>query len=645
MKKILLFFLSLPVLAQVERREMGNIVSENIPAFPKNLTEKLYQYQNTRSAGFVAWLPDGKGMLISTRFGETTQLHRVDAPKSDRQQITFFPEPVGAAVFPENPAGKTFYFLKDVGGGEFYQIFSFDMRSGKSEMLTDGTSRNGSPLFSRKGDKFIFTSTRRNKKDSDFYISDRSNAKTTKLLMQTETGGWGAADWSPDDKQLLVQQYISVNESYLHLMDAESGKLLPINEGKKSIAYSSGLFSKDGKGIYIVSDENTEFQTLRYYDLATKTFKPLTASINWDVEDVELSPDGNTLAFTTNEDGTTKLYLMDTHSQTYKPVQNLPVGLIGGLKFHPDNKQLAFTLNNAQTPSDVFVLNVSDNSLARWTYSEVGGLNTQNFVSPTLIHYETFDKVGKNPRMIPAFYYKPRQAKGKLPVIISIHGGPEGQSFAGFSSLNQFLLNEMEVALLVPNVRGSTGYGKTYVTLDNGFKREESVQDIGKLLDWIARQPELDASRVMVYGGSYGGYMVLACMTNFNDRLRGGIDLFGISNFVTFLEKTEAYRRDLRRVEYGDERDPQMKEHLLKISPANNAKKITKPMFIYQGLNDPRVPVGESEQMVKMLREQGNTVWYMLAKDEGHSLAKKTNRDFHNAAMMLFLEKFMLTGN
>ncbi|CAA9254500.1 MAG: FIG00684568: hypothetical protein [uncultured Cytophagales bacterium] len=642
---LLLLGLALPAAApaQVERRERGNLVMEGIPEVPATLTEKLYQYQSTRSAGVADWLPDGKGLLITTRFGETNQLHLVERPGGDRRQITFFPEPVTGATFPERRDGRTFYFLKDVGGGEFYQLFSFDLNSGAYTMFTDGKSRNSEPEFANGSNAFIYTSTRRNRKDYDFYLADAQNPGQAKLLRENE-GSWSALDWSPDDRQVLVSNYLSVNENFLHLLDAQTGGLTPVNPGKKGIAYNDARWAKDGKGLFVVSDEGSEFQTLRYYDLATKQFTPLSGNIPWDVEDLELSDDGARLAFRTNEDGIGKLYVLDTRTRTYGSVPGIPAGVLGGLAFHPDNVQLAFSVSSAQSPGDVYVLNTQSNALERWTHSEVGGLNTASFISPTLIRYDTFDKVNGKPRQIPAFYYKPK-GNGKFPVVISIHGGPEGQFTPGFSWLPQYLTGQMGIAFIAPNVRGSTGYGKTYITLDNGTKREESVQDIGKLLDWIAKQPELDASRVLVYGGSYGGYMTLASLTNFNDRLRGGIDVVGISNWITFLEKTEAYRRDLRRVEYGDERDPKMREYLTKISPVNNAQKITRPLFVIQGLNDPRVPAGESEQMVQAVRKNGGTVWYLAAKDEGHGFRKKSNSDFQTAAMMLFMEQFLKGGN
>ncbi|MCK5734528.1 MAG: S9 family peptidase, partial [Candidatus Latescibacteria bacterium] len=384
------------------------------------------------------------------------------------------------------------------------------------------------------------------------------------------------------------------------------------------------------------------FLRLRYYDLAEQTLTDLSGDIPWDVEAIELSPRGDRLAFTVNEGGVSKLYLLDTQTSIYKQVSGIPVGQIYGVHFHPDGDRLALVINTPQTPGDIYVLHLDEDALVRWTFSEVGGLDTDGFIVPELIHYETFDQVDGKPRMIPAFYYKPTKGKAPYPVLVSIHGGPESQYVPYFSYTVQYYLNELGIAVLAPNVRGSSGYGKRCLKLDNGILRENSVKDIGKLLDWIESRPELDASRIAVKGGSYGGYMALASMTHYDDRLRCGVSNVGISNFVTFLENTQDYRRDLRRAEYGDERDPDMRAFLMRISPTTNAHKITLPLFVAQGLNDPRVPAGESEQMVSAIRENGGEVWYLLAKDEGHGFRKKRNRDYYTNAVVLFLEKYLL---
>jgi dipeptidyl aminopeptidase/acylaminoacyl peptidase len=356
------------------------------------------------------------------------------------------------------------------------------------------------------------------------------------------------------------------------------------------------------------------------------------------VEDFDLSPDGRTLAFETNEDGASVLHLLDTATGKEKAAPKLPLGVMNGLRWRPDGKELAFTLSSARSPSDVYSLDAATGKIERWTESETGGLNPAQFPEPELVRFKSFD--GKT---ISAFLYKPPATfAGKRPVIVSIHGGPESQARPSFSGRDNFWTNELGVARLVPNVRGSSGYGKTFLKLDNGQKREDSVADIGALLDWIKTRPDLDPDRVMVTGGSYGGYMTLAVATHYSDRLRCSLDVVGISSFVSFLEHTEAYRRDLRRVEYGDERDPAMREFLLKIAPLNNAAKITKPLFIVAGRNDPRVPWTESEQMAAGLKKQGTPVWYLLGKDEGHGFAKRKNQDFQLYATVAFVRVYLL---
>jgi dipeptidyl aminopeptidase/acylaminoacyl peptidase len=625
-----------------EKKESGSLVLENIPEIPAALTERMNQYQSTRWAGLSSWSPDGKGILMLTRFAETAQLHTVAFPGADRKQITFFKEPVGGGTYCPDTLYHGFMFTRDTGGNEFSQLYWFDISTGKYDRVSDGgRTQNSLPLWSNKGDRFTTVSTRRNGKDYDIYLCSMSNPKDAKLILQ-QGGSWSAQDWSPDDQKVVVQNYISANKSFLHILDLESGKLEAINPSPEDIAYGGSVWSADGKSIFIISDQGTEFQVLKKYDIASKKFTAITGNIPWDVAGLVINKKRNTVAFTTNENGVSKLYKLDPNTLQYSEVKGIPTGVIGGLKFHPAGSELGFVLNTSQTPSDIYSVDLATGKISRWTASEVGGLDNTSFTVPSLIEYETFDKVNNKPRKIPALFYKPKQASGKLPVVISIHGGPEGQSLPIFNSFTSYLTNELGVAILFPNVRGSSGYGKTYLKLDNGMKREESVKDIGALLDWIAKQPDLDASRVAVYGGSYGGYMVLASMTHYNDRIRCGIDVVGISNFVTFLQNTEDYRKDLRRVEYGDERDPKMKEFLLQISPANHTDKITKPLFIIQGLNDPRVPASESEQMKDKMQSKGGKIWYMLAKDEGHGFRKKNNVDYMQWAIVLFLQENLL---
>jgi dipeptidyl aminopeptidase/acylaminoacyl peptidase len=635
-RSFILFFLILPLLLSAqERKQSGTMVTEGVPAVPERIAEKMNQYQNVRSASFADWTPDGKGMLISTRFGETNQYHFVEMPGGARKQITFFREPVGSGMFRPVKGSRTFLFTKDIGGGEFFQVYSFDMNTGSYEMLSDGKSRNGGGLWNNSGSHFVFTSTKRNGRDNDIYRVSAADPKNAQLLMEV-SGSWGVQDWSDDDKQMLVGNYISVTESYLYIVDAVSGAKQQVNPGQK-IAYGGAKFATGGKGIYYTSDEFGEYQQLIHLDLTTNKKKIISRNTPWDVSDFELSHTGKYIVYELNEGGISTMVLLDAKSGKEITIEQPPIGVFGGWGFTKDDSRLALTVNTSQTPGDVYVLDLKTKKFTRWTTSEVGGLNTDLFVLPKLIEYPTFD--GKK---IPAFYYAPKSGAKPAAVVISIHGGPEGQSQPTFSSLYQYWANELGIAVLVPNVRGSTGYGKSYVALDNGFLRENSVKDIGALLDWIAKQPALDKERVAVYGGSYGGYMVLSSMFNYNDRLKCGVDVVGISNFVTFLESTQEYRRDLRRVEYGDERDSTMRKHLNAISPTTNAHKITKPLFVVQGKNDPRVPYTEAEQIVSTVRKNGNTVWYMMALDEGHGFQKKGNRDQFNNAMTMFWEEYLL---
>jgi dipeptidyl aminopeptidase/acylaminoacyl peptidase len=617
-----------------------NLVADGLPEIPAEIAEAVGRYTEFRSAGLASWHPTKREMLISTRFGETPQLHEVRLPLGARRQLTFFPDRVGGSSWPRRSADYI-VFTKDKGGDEFGQIHRLDVATGAISMLSPGgRSQNGLGPWSQQGDRMAFGSTRRNGTDRDIYVMDPKDAASARLVLEVKGGGWGAADWSPDDRKLVVFEGISVNESYLWLVDVATGekRLLTPKGGAEQVAYSGAAFSADGGALYVTTDKESEFQRLALLDLATGQHRYLTSHIPWDVDSYELSPDGKTIAFVTNEEGLSVLHMLDTVSGKEKPAPKLPVGLVFGLEWHNNSRDLGLVLNSARSPSDVYSIDVATGKLERWTESETGGLNAATFAEAELVRWKGFD--GK---AISGFLYKPNpRFTGPRPVIVNIHGGPEGQSRPGFQGRSNFFTDELGVAVLYPNVRGSAGFGKSFLKLDNGVLREDSVKDIGALLDWIPTRKDLDASRVMVTGGSYGGYMTLAVATHYDAKIRCSLDVVGISNFVTFLQNTESYRRDLRRVEYGDERDPAMKEHLLRISPANNAHKIKKPLFVVQGKNDPRVPWTESEQMVATVKKNSGPVWYLLANDEGHGFAKKKNQDFQFYATIAFIRAHLL---
>lgn len=627
---------SLPAQA-VERVERGNLLMEDVPAIPAELAERTHRYQQTRSAALGGWLGRGQGLLISTRFAETAQVHRVAMPGGARTQLTFFDEPVAAVA--ASPDGKRFLFTKDVGGNEFYQLYQYELGSGDIQLLSDGKSRNGGLLWATQAGRFAYSTTRRNGRDTDVVVG--TPGSTAVRAVTAREGSWSALDFSPDGRRLLLARYVSINESELYIADL-SGDGLPelqrFHASAAPVSFAAARFSRDGRGVYTVSDQDSDFLRLRYENLDGSGARVLTADTDWDVDGFELSAGGTFLAYTVNADGISELHLLDIKAGKTLAVPKLPVGVIGGLAFDASGKRLGFSLNNARTPTDVYSFEIgAAPQLTRWTASETGGLDASTFTEPELIHVKSFDGLA-----VPAFYYRGR-GDGPRPVLVQIHGGPESQALPTFNPLIEFYTRELGISVLVPNVRGSSGYGKRYLTLDNGRLREDSVHDVGAMLDWIARQPELNAGRVAVMGGSYGGYMTLASMVRYNNRLRGGIDIVGISNFVTFLTHTQDYRRDLRRAEYGDESDDKMRAFLEAISPTANAARITRPMFIVQGANDPRVPASEAEQMVETIRgNNGGEVWYLLARDEGHGFRKKANRDLYNNATVLFLQKILL---
>jgi dipeptidyl aminopeptidase/acylaminoacyl peptidase len=623
-----------------------NLVLENIPPIPVKTAEDTARYGEFRSSALFDWNPTRREMLIGTRFGDTVQVHSVAMPGGARRQLTFFPDRVLSAQF--MPNGSEFLFQKDAGGGEWYQIFRCNLATGAITLLTDGHSRNDSYLLAHHDTRLVYTSTQRNNKDSDLWVLDAADsgggAASAHMLLQVDGGGWAPLAWSQDNRRLLVLQSISINESYLWLVDATTGEkkaVLPTAKPGETVAYSAAVFSSDGKSIYALTDRDSEFQRLARIDLASMQTSYLTTSIGWDIDAMAASEDGKSIGFAANENGYSRLYLLDTASGRYRALPHIPAGVITGLRFHLNNRDLGFSISSARAPLDAYSIDVRTGKLDRWTTGETGGLNAANFVEPALVKWKSFDGLA-----LSGFLYQPDAGRfpGKRPVIVEIHGGPEAQFRPGYQGRENYLINELGVAVLSPNVRGSSGYGKSFLKLDNGFHRDDTYKDIGTLLDWVATQPQLDADRVMIFGGSYGGHMTWAVSAFYNDRIRCAMPVVGMSNLVTFLEHTEAYRRDLRRVEYGDERDPAMRAYLERIAPLNHLDAMHKPIFAVVGRNDPRVPWTESRQIIDKLKAQGTPTWFLVANDEGHGYAKKKNRDFMFDAEAVFIDECLVNG-
>ena len=609
------------------------LTADGIPAVPDELAARTRPYMEFRTAGFAGWNAADRSMLVSTRFGNTSQLHKVAAPLGMRRQISFEAEPVSGNW---SPKGDVLVVSKDVGGGEFFQLHT--LANGQLSLLTDGKSRNEFGSWDKEGRLIGFNSTRRNGTDSDLYVMDPRDPKSGRLVAEVKGGGWNIADFAPGGAKAAVLEYVSITKSNPYLLDIASGKLTPIGDHKKAIAYGGLEFAPDGT-LWATSDENSDVQRLGRLDPATGRFSPVTPKGRWDVDEFEISKDGRTIAYVLNEAGSSKLVLLDAASGQSRAVAGIPAGIIGGLDFAPWGA-LGFTLSSAKSPADAYALDLASLQVTRWTESETGGLDPRVNVEPELIEVKSFDG-----ERVSGFLYRPDPAKfpGKRPLIFNIHGGPESQSRPGFLGRNNYLVNELGLAIFFPNVRGSSGYGKRFVSLDNGpFQRENSVKDIGAFLDRLAADPAVDGSRMSVTGGSYGGYMCYASAVMYADRFKGALCNVAISNFVTFLENTQSYRRDLRRVEYGDERDPKQRAKLLEISPLRRISEIKAPLFVVQGANDPRVPKSEADQIVKAVRDRGTDVWYLVGENEGHGFAKKENQDYLFWTTMMFWQKTLL---
>ena len=617
-------------------QQHGNLVLEGgNPRVDAGLAARLARYSEGREATFLGWLPDGS-MLVSTRFGDVAEVHRVASPLGEREQLTYSPEPITFAAAPlTGEAG--FAFLADEDGDENAQVFFFRLANREVRALTRGNARHGGLTWSRDGKHLAFYGNERNGETDDTYVVDVDAGTPPHLVAAGQEGSWTPLDWSLDDRTLLLRQSLSATESHLYLADVATGAVTPIDPSGRKFAIRSARFAPDGHGIYLVSDATGEFSELRYLDLATHESRDLTASIPWDVDAFDVTADGRYLAYVVNEDGRSRLTVLDNLRRLELSPAGLPEGVISTLEFDSGHR-LALSAEGATSPRDVYVFDADHDMLERWTRSEPGPIDARAFVPAELIHYPTWDRASGARRTLSAYLYRPR-SPGRHPVLIDVHAGPAEEYRPLFDPFLQFLVNELGYTVVAPNIRGSSGYGKSFLNLDNGLLREDAVKDIGSLLVWIGLAPDLDRDHVAVMGVGYGGYIALASLADYNDRLRGGIDIGGITDFVTLLENAPADRRDLLRAEYGDERDPATRDFLRRISPLDKSRWIRRPLLVVQGLNDARVPATESAQLVASLRARGDDVWYLAAKDEGNGFGRKADRDAYERVVASFLAR------
>ena len=623
--------------AFAEAPKPAAIVADGLPAVPDDLVAATQPYLQARRAAFLGWNAADRSMLVKTRFGATDQLHVVAGPDGARIQISFEAEPILAGAL--SPSGQTLLVQKDNGGDEFYQLYT--LSGGRLARITDGKSRNWFGAWSPDGKRVGYASSRRNGADMDLYVVDPENPSTDRLVAQVSGGGWNIADFSRDGTKALVLNRMSINNAVVYELDLASGRMTPLTDPAAQVSYVDPKYAADGT-VWATSNKDSDF--LRLGRIGQGGFAPVSTETRWDVSDYALAPDGSFIAYAVNEAGVSRLKVMDVATGAVRVVSDLPDGVIPysigpSIDIAPWGA-IGLSLSSARVSGDAFSVDPTSLAVTQWTHSETGGLDAAINIEPRLVEVKSFDG-----ETVSGFLYQPDPAKfpGKRPLIVDIHGGPEGQTRPDFLGSQNYLLNELGVAIFFPNVRGSSGYGTRFVNLDNGpFQRENSVKDIGAFLDALEVDPNLDASRFAVTGVSYGGYMCYATAVHYSDRLKGANCYVAISNFVTFLENTQSYRRDLRRVEYGDERVPAQRAKLQEISPLRRISEIKAPLFVVQGANDPRVPKAEADQIVKAIRARGGTAWYLLGENEGHGFAKKENQDYLFWNALMFWDQTLL---
>jgi dipeptidyl aminopeptidase/acylaminoacyl peptidase len=623
---------------------------EGLPPIPASVVQDLAPYASSRRAALLGWHPRRREILITTAFGDSYQLHTVAGPGMDRQQLTFIPKgiptpPNSAASYA--PDGSYIVLVNDAtSGGEAMQLVRFDLDTRRTTLLTDGRSRNGTPVWSHRSNLIAFESTRRGGHggaDRDLWVMDPRNPAGARLVSEV-TGRWSVADWSPDDTELLVVNSPAENtDTSLWRVNVKSGERRRLSPAGGPAVWRAPVYSPDGRYVYVLS--NYESETLRLWrgDVQSGDWKPITAPTD-DLESFALSPDGRTIAAVFDSTTASRVELLDARTFARRFAPALPAGQLLPLApiWRPDGSEVAFSLWSLRTFGDVFSVSNTTGAVTRWTRSEVGAFDPEMLPEPEIVHWKSFDGL----TISGVLYRPPARFTGPRPVLINIHGGPGGSGSRErprYQGRSAYFLNELGIAILAPNVRGSWGFGKAFGRLDDGLKREDSVKDIGALLDWIETQPALDKGRVMLTGVSYGGYMVYAAAEMYSSRLRGAIAGAAISDFITYFQGTDPTRPEDRRAEYGDERIPEVREFLTRISPITNASKLRVPLLIVHGANDTSVPVAQAEEMARRVRDNGFPVWTIIYTDEGHQMfSKPQNNNLMLYAWIEFMKQFLL---
>lgn len=618
----------------------ANIKVEGVPPIPQSLADGVAAYGQYRAARLIAWHPTKRQILITTAFAlnpPIVQLHLVDGPGRDRHQLTWVKNGVAMWVGAEfDPAdANTFTFVKDPAGGELGWLYKYNIATGEVALVTEGKIRHA-PVWARQGKWLLYDSTERNGKDRDLYVIQPSDPKTKRRLTEVP-GAVQPVDWSPDASKVLALDVVTNTETDLWLVDVKTGNrtLLSPKDGPRTYWFYA-KFSPDGKRVYAISGRDGGPRLWRC-DLATGTWQPVTPrdlAVN-NVGGFDISSDGQLAALVIDRGISDEVQLLDLTTLKMRALNGVPKGEIFYLHWRPGSHEVGFTVGKIKP--DVYSVDVSLGTVTRWTNSETT-FNSDVLPPPEIITWKSFDGLP-----ITGVYYRPpARFTGPRPVLINIHGGPDDRERPRFLGYSNYLVNELGMALIYPNVRGSGGFGAAFEQADDGRKRMDSVKDLGALLDWIATRPELDKERVNLVGASSGGWLALEAGIVYDDRIRSVAEIAGITNIVTFLEETDPARQENRRHEYGDDRDPEMRQFLLSISPVTRAAELKKPTLIIQGGKDPLVPVAQAQELVSALKKNNATVWYLEVANANHDNLGALGGAYAQDAWILFTKMFGL---
>lgn len=615
------------------------VTSEGVPAVPEDLEQIIDRYRFSDHASFQGWLAGTRRILYLSESEGVEQAFLCERPGQSPRQLTASNRSISWVY--SHPGRERLVIATDEHGDERYHFDLQDIATGTLWIFANRRWRNEAAVWSRSGNLLALSSNARNGKDEDLYVIDPPIRRTGRRLMEA-TGTLAAQSWSPDDRRLAAIEWAPDSKSTrVHLIEMKTGKVetLPQPAGEP-VSRKRVRWSPDGGSLYWLTDFHSEFMHLARYDFAAKKETPLTDAIPWDVDQYAVIYDGSAALLVVNEDGWTRLHMIDLHTGKERLAPPLPAGKFGAITFRRGTREFAFEWSCAQSPPGIYSFDLA--TLTKTTWVKPIPVSSESYRVPghQSFHYPTFDG-----RMIPAYIRRPGpKFRRPSPVLVIVHGGPAAQYRPGFSLLENYLLGELGVTLVMPNIRGSTGYGRSFEKLDDGRHRDDAVRDLGALLDWISTQPDLDATHVAVSGGSHGGYLALAALVRYGDRLLAGIDISGVSDFESSLKSEPASTIDYWRTEYGDERDPEMLSFLRSISPLRNANAIRKPLLVAHGNYDTRVKIGEAKQIVAAVRRNNTPVWYMRFEGEGHDLKRRENANYLMHAQILFLKQFLTHG-